>query len=168
MVSCPKCRAPLASPLVCETCGALLRPAAAPTPFEALGFEPAFALDAALSRRWRRTGAFVTALGLFGVLWLVHAHFAASAALPSDPSSPGWVAFGGVPMIVATFQWNIILAVLPLWLAAPLFVISLWGLARDVALRPAGKTTGAASVPKGEQPFRHEPKRQPRRPPPPL
>ena len=50
MVSCPKCRATLRSPLVCETCGALLRPAVAPTPFETLGLETAFALDPAALR----------------------------------------------------------------------------------------------------------------------
>ncbi len=44
MDSCPRCRAPLGSPLVCESCGALL-PAGAPDPFRALGLLPAFALD---------------------------------------------------------------------------------------------------------------------------
>jgi molecular chaperone HscB len=45
MAACPKCRAPLGTPLVCEKCGGLLEPVARATPFEILGLEPAFALD---------------------------------------------------------------------------------------------------------------------------
>lgn len=41
---CPRCKARLASALLCEACGALLDPAQ-PTPFEVFGLEPAHALD---------------------------------------------------------------------------------------------------------------------------
>ena len=48
---CPSCGAKAGSPLVCEACGRLLRPGTPPSPFAVLGFEPAFAIDAAVARR---------------------------------------------------------------------------------------------------------------------
>jgi len=50
-LTCPSCGAELATPLLCERCGALHEPASAPTPFEALGLAPAHALDLAAVRR---------------------------------------------------------------------------------------------------------------------
>ncbi|HEX6882757.1 MAG TPA: iron-sulfur cluster co-chaperone HscB C-terminal domain-containing protein [Planctomycetota bacterium] len=49
--ACPSCGQALATPLLCEACGALLAPARAPTPFEAFGLEPGFVLDLAALRR---------------------------------------------------------------------------------------------------------------------
>ena len=49
--ACPACGADLRSPLVCESCGRLLRVAAPPSPFEVLGLEPAQALDVAAARK---------------------------------------------------------------------------------------------------------------------
>jgi molecular chaperone HscB len=46
MTACPRCRAPLSSPLVCAACRDLLDPPQPPTPFEVFGLAPAFALDA--------------------------------------------------------------------------------------------------------------------------
>ncbi len=100
----------------------------------------AFAIDAALSRRWHRAVAFAGTLATFGCVWLAHAHLAASAVLPTDQVSPGWLAFGGLSMIVATFNWNLLLAPLPIGIAAVVFAAAVWGsfLARnDEALRPA-------------------------------
>ena len=52
MVPCSACGKTPRTPLLCESCGALLAPLAPPTPFEALGVEPVFALDlAALQQR---------------------------------------------------------------------------------------------------------------------
>jgi molecular chaperone HscB len=48
---CPSCGAELSTPLVCEACGALLAPGTPPTPFEALGLAPAYALDVGAARR---------------------------------------------------------------------------------------------------------------------
>ncbi len=45
MDRCPQCGATLRTPLLCESCFALLEPARAPTPFEALGLAPAYAVD---------------------------------------------------------------------------------------------------------------------------
>jgi len=46
MTVCPRCRAPLDTPLVCTSCHALLDPERTPTPFEVFGLEPAFDLEA--------------------------------------------------------------------------------------------------------------------------
>jgi len=55
MHTCPSCGAGLETPLGCVACGVLVSPASAPSPFEALGLEPAFALDAVdLKRRLLR------------------------------------------------------------------------------------------------------------------
>jgi molecular chaperone HscB len=49
--ACHACGAALRSALVCEHCGRLQAPPRPPTPFEALGFEPGFALDSGALRR---------------------------------------------------------------------------------------------------------------------
>lgn len=49
--ACPSCGRAWRTPLLCEGCGALLAPARPPTPFEALGLEPSYALDLAATRR---------------------------------------------------------------------------------------------------------------------
>lgn len=49
--ACPACGRALRTPLLCEGCGALLAPQRAPTPFEALGLAPTFALDVAAARQ---------------------------------------------------------------------------------------------------------------------
>lgn len=51
MAACTKCGAGLETPLVCGACGALFAPEPEPTPFECLGLEPAFDVDAAELRR---------------------------------------------------------------------------------------------------------------------
>ncbi len=57
MPSCPDCGAALETPLGCPACGALLPLATTVTPFEVLGFAPAFDVDRAeIERRVRRFG----------------------------------------------------------------------------------------------------------------
>ncbi len=56
MQRCPHCQAELESALGCSACGRFLDPPAELSPFELLGVEPAFALDArALEKRLRST-----------------------------------------------------------------------------------------------------------------
>lgn len=45
MHECPRCWAHLATPLFCESCNVLLQPHESPTPFQALGVAPGYALD---------------------------------------------------------------------------------------------------------------------------
>lgn len=49
--ACPSCGARPRTPLLCEACGELLEPRTPPSPFEALGLEPAFALDVAAAKK---------------------------------------------------------------------------------------------------------------------
>jgi molecular chaperone HscB len=48
---CPRCGAPLATPLACGACGALLEVESAPSPFAILGLAPALEVDALSLRR---------------------------------------------------------------------------------------------------------------------
>jgi molecular chaperone HscB len=50
MEACPSCGARPRTSLLCEACGELLEPRSPPSPFEALGLEPAFALDLGAAR----------------------------------------------------------------------------------------------------------------------
>lgn len=55
MDACPACQARLETPLGCTACGVLLSPGTKPTPFEAFGLEPAYAVDQAdLKKRLMR------------------------------------------------------------------------------------------------------------------
>ena len=57
---CPRCGAGLETPLACGGCGALLAPEAEPSPFDALGLEPAWTLDrGALRKRLLRLSRLV-------------------------------------------------------------------------------------------------------------
>ena len=49
--ACPSCGARPRTPLLCEACGELLEPRTPPSPYEALGLEPVFALDLAAARK---------------------------------------------------------------------------------------------------------------------
>jgi len=49
--ACPSCGARPSTPLLCEACGELLEPRTPPSPFEALGIEPVFALDLGAARK---------------------------------------------------------------------------------------------------------------------
>lgn len=51
MSACPQCGAELETPLGCTACGVLFSPEPEPTPFAALGLEPAMELDSADLRR---------------------------------------------------------------------------------------------------------------------
>ncbi len=51
MTACGTCGAALETPLGCESCGALFSVEGAPTPFEVLGLEPAYHVDARELRR---------------------------------------------------------------------------------------------------------------------
>jgi len=48
---CPRCGAPLATPLACGACGALLEVEGAPSPFGVFGLEPTYDVDAGALRR---------------------------------------------------------------------------------------------------------------------
>lgn len=49
--TCPRCAAPLSTPLLCESCGALLEADGASSPFELLGTEARFRIDPSAVRK---------------------------------------------------------------------------------------------------------------------
>lgn len=67
-----------------------------------------------------------TLVVLAGVV-AVHAHAVASVVQPTDPASPGWTGMLGFGFFVRTMQLSTALDVAPLWLAAPLVGLALFG-----------------------------------------
>ena len=77
-------------------------------------------------------------LGVLAVVVALHAHAVAQVVRPTDPASPGWAGLLGFGFFVKTMQLSTALDLAPLWLAAPLVGLALFGWAawRDaLALR---------------------------------
>ncbi|WP_137898067.1 hypothetical protein [Sphingomonas sp. 2SG] len=83
----------------------------------------------------RREGAAWVAAGAILALALAaHAHAVAEVVGPLDPQSPGWSGHLGFGFFVRTMTLSTALMIVPLWLAAPLVGLALFGWAawRDV------------------------------------
>ena len=111
----------------------------------ALAWLAAIVLVALWKRDARLAGMAIAAIAAAGALWLLHAHFAAAEVRPGDPTSPGWVSFQGVPLVVDALRRNLVLTALPGWLILSLVAASLaamlrWGgdLERIAAIGSAG------------------------------
>jgi len=111
----------------------------------ALAWLAAIVLVGLWKRDWKLTGMALGAIAVAGALWLLHAHFAAAEVHPGDPTSPGWVRFQGVPLVVDALRRNLVLTALPGWLIVALVSASLaamtrWGgdLERIAAIGSAG------------------------------
>lgn len=88
--------------------------------------------------RWRETTGWAVAAAILGVALLLHAHAVAAVVRPLDAASPGWAGQLGFGLFVRSMALSTALAIAPLWLAAPLVALSLFGWAawRDaLALR---------------------------------
>ena len=105
----------------------------------AILFPIAMGIIALVERDWKRA-AWLVVLGLFSAaLWFVHGLAAGAVLLPSDPASPGWMAMGGAPMVLAASKWNILTSQLDgVWLSLAflLFAVSL-ATVRRIELRVA-------------------------------
>ncbi|KQM63774.1 hypothetical protein ASE75_11820 [Sphingomonas sp. Leaf17] len=75
----------------------------------------------------REAAGWGVALVVFAGAVAAHAHAVAQVVGPLDPSSPGWSALLGPGFAVHTIGIASALAVLPMWLAAPLVVLALAG-----------------------------------------
>lgn len=84
------------------------------------------ALALVAGRRREAAGWIVAGLILAGVLAL-HAHAVAEVVRPLDPASPGWAGHLGFGFFVRTMHVSTALALAPLWLAAPLIGLALFG-----------------------------------------
>lgn len=79
----------------------------------ALAFVAATAVVALLHTDYRRVMAMV-GIGIVTVgLWFYHAQLASMETVPSDLTSPGWLHFQGLSMILAASRWNLLTASLP-------------------------------------------------------
>jgi hypothetical protein len=73
------------------------------------------------------------AITILGVVLTLHAHAVAQVVHPLDPQSPGWAGMLGFGFFIRTMTVSTALALMPLWLAAPLIGLSLvgWAAWRD-------------------------------------
>ncbi len=82
---------------------------------------------ALVERRPREAAGWAVAAAVLAIALLLHAHAVAGVVRPLDAASPGWVGQLGPGFFVRTMALSTALAVAPLWLAAPLFALSLFG-----------------------------------------
>ena len=66
-------------------------------------------------------------LAVLAVVVALHAHAVAQVVRPTDPASPGWAGMLGFGFFVKTMQLSTALDLAPLWLAAPLVGLALFG-----------------------------------------
>jgi hypothetical protein len=79
----------------------------------ALAWLAAIALYGLWQRDWKRAGMALAAIVLAGGLWLLHARLVAAQVVPGDLASPGWVRFGGLPLVIDALRRNLVLTGLP-------------------------------------------------------
>ena len=111
----------------------------------ALAWLAAMVLHALWQRDWKRAGMAIAAIVLAAGLWLLHARFVAAQVVPGDLTSPGWVRFGGLPLVIDALRRNLVLTGLPGPLIVALVAASLaamlrWGreMERIAAIGSAG------------------------------
>lgn len=111
----------------------------------ALAWLAAMVLYGLWQRDWKRAGMATGAIAVAAGLWLVHAHFVAAQVVPGDLTSPGWVRFGGLPLVIDALRRNLVLTGLPGPLVLALVAVSLaamlrWGreMERIAAIGSAG------------------------------
>lgn len=111
----------------------------------ALAWLAAMVLYGLWQRDWKRAGMAAAAILLAAGLWLLHARFVAAQIVPGDLTSPGWVRFGGLPLVIDALRRNLVLTGLPGPLVLALVAASLaamlrWGreMERIAAIGSAG------------------------------
>lgn len=93
----------------------------------ALPYLALMALFAWLEGQRRESAAWLGAIAVVAVALVLHAHAVAQVVRPLDPQSPGWAGLLGFGFYVRTMTIATALALAPLWLAAPLVGLSLFG-----------------------------------------
>ncbi|WP_445192499.1 hypothetical protein ACT009_00710 [Sphingomonas sp. Tas61C01] len=97
----------------------------------------------------REALGWAAAIGVLALAVGLHAHAVAQVVRPLDPASPGWSGLLGFGFFVRTMTISTALGLAPLWLAAPLVGLALFGWAawRDpLGLRVLAITAGYALV----------------------
>ena len=77
----------------------------------------------------REALAWAVAIAAFLAVLAVHAHFVGEQLRPGDHRSPGWLAFGGWPFVLANAKFNALLVLDPPWVIATAIPLMLLGLA---------------------------------------
>ncbi len=75
----------------------------------------------------REALAWGLAIMVLAVVLALHAHAVAQVVRPLDPTSPGWSGHLGFGFFVRTMTISTALGIAPLWLAAPLVGLALFG-----------------------------------------
>jgi hypothetical protein len=106
----------------------------------ALPYLMAMAAFAVLERRWRELAGWIVGCTIFASLFAAHLSLAASLRHAGDAPSQGWLAFRGLPFVLATARSNVALYWAPgavVALAVGLSLIGLFGSRNPVAARAA-------------------------------
>ena len=111
----------------------------------ALAWLAAIAVYGLWQRDWKRAGLAAGAIALAAGLWVLHAQFVFAQVQQDDLISPGWVRFGGLPLVIDALRRNLVLTGLPGLLVLALVGASLaamlrWGreMERTAAIGSAG------------------------------
>ena len=104
----------------------------------------AMAAFALYERRWRELAAWIAALVVFCALFAAHVVHASAMYRPGDRISAGWLHFGGLPFVIVTARWNLLLHEPPDVLVMTAICLSMIGLAgwRDPRTSRAALTMG--------------------------
>ncbi len=85
------------------------------------------AASALIERRNREAIGWAATLVIFAGVIAAHAYAVAQVVGPLDPASPGWTGMLGFGFFVKTMTISTALSLAPLWLAAPLVGLTLFG-----------------------------------------
>lgn len=97
----------------------------------------------------REAFGWAATISVFALVVAFHAHAVAQVVRPTDPASPGWAGMLGFGFFVKTMQLSTALDLAPLWLAAPLVGLALFGWAAwdsRLALRALATFAGYAAL----------------------
>lgn len=93
----------------------------------ALPFVLLMAAQALWHRRWTELAGWSALVAVFLAAMAVHLHLADAQVRPGDPQSPSWLVMGGLNSLVYKVANSTFLSLLPVWVAGPFVVLSLFG-----------------------------------------
>lgn len=97
----------------------------------------------------REALAWLAAILVLALALAAHAHAVAQVVRPLDPASQGWAGMLGFGFFVKTMAISTALSLVPLWLAAPLVGLALFGWAAwadDLGIRMLALLAGYAAI----------------------
>ncbi len=97
----------------------------------------------------REASGWAGAILILALVLALHAHAVAQVVRPLDPASPGWAGHLGFGFFVRTMTISTALGIVPIWFAAPLVGLALFGWAAwrdELGLRVLTLLSGYAAV----------------------